>query len=163
MAYSEPTVTIVRVSASGETATTVLRFEIDSERHKPLAPAGLYVAPVLDREVFQLHRLVSRNALVCTFETYDAHRLPEAGRTYLYRAWWLPWAMEAALAPEADWVRDRHPYDEGCERCLFTWKPIAASEPSTEAYRSRHGWVTVEAYDKFIRNDFYRLRRYRAQ
>jgi hypothetical protein len=55
--------------------------------------------------------------------------------------------------------REKYPENEHHSTCLFTWESIAANSNNFEGYRSKYGWITVDAHKKFICEDIYRLRR----
>lgn len=157
MPNAAPKGEIVEATQEGEVARIVIRFDrLDAA---PVAPAGLYVDLRSGDARFELHKLVHRNGLVLAFETYDStHPLPRVGEVYSYRGWWLPEAMEAALDATASWRLEKYPDNGGHDHCLFTWETIAAHTGHREAYHSRHGWISVEAYNKIIRDDVYRIR-----
>lgn len=53
-----------------------------------------------------------------------------------------------------DWRLQR--FDESDhDHCLLSWRTIMEGDM---AYRSRAGWITVDAYDRYIENDPLRLR-----
>ena len=158
MTYVEPKAEILEATQNSGVARIVARFDrMDSG---PVAPAGLYVDPKSGNERFQLHKLISQDQMIFTFETYDSsHTLPKPGEVYSYRGWWLPEAMEAVLDIKAQWTREKYPDNGNHEHCLLTWETIAAYAENNEGYHSRHGWITVNAYNRFIRDDIYRLRR----
>lgn len=66
--------------------------------------------------------------------------------------------MEAALNTTVEWEREKYPKDEHHATCLFTWETIAEHSENSEGYRSRYGWITIDAHKKFICDDIYRLR-----
>ncbi|NOS81472.1 MAG: hypothetical protein E8D46_06355 [Nitrospira sp.] len=158
MTYVEPKGEIVAVSQEGDVSHVCVRF--DRMDLGPIAPAGLYVDPKTGNERFQLHKLARNDGELFYFETYNStHPLPMPGEVYSYRGWWLAEAMEAALDTKAEWVREKYPDNNDHEHCLFTWETITANSEISEGYRSKYGWITVNAYEKFIREDIYRLRR----
>ncbi|MCP5143371.1 MAG: hypothetical protein H6978_00950 [Gammaproteobacteria bacterium] len=126
----------------------------------PVAPGGLYPAPNSTAEIFQVHKVIEQIGQAYCFETYHSQRPPPApGSLWYHRGWWLPEALDAARDGAATWVREYYPDDGSEELCLFTFTAIAAHAAHAEGYRSHYGWVTVEAYNAFIRDDIYRLRR----
>jgi hypothetical protein len=157
MAYVEPKGEIVAASQEGDVSRVCVRF--DRMDLGPVAPAGLYVDPTTGDERFQLHKLARNDGEMFYFETYNStHPLPMPGKVYSYRGWWLPEAMKAALDTTAEWRREQYPEDEHHATCLFTWETIVANSNNCEGYRSKYGWITVDAYKKFICEDIYRLR-----
>ncbi len=157
MSYLEPKGVIVDASRANDISWVCVRFDrMDSG---PVAPAGLYVDPKIGQERFQLHKLARKDGMLFYFETYNStHPLPIPDEVYFYRGWWLQEAMEGALDSTAIWEKEVYPVNEGHEHCLFTWETISAYSENSEGYRSKHGWITVDAYNKFIRDDIYRLR-----
>src|SRR5688572_6411268 len=98
MASTEPKFEVVQAVQRGDVVRIIGRFD-SLDRPAPLAPAGLYTDPKSGQERFQLHRAVSRQDELVTFETYGAQSgsKPKPGDVLFYRAWWVPEAMDAAL------------------------------------------------------------------
>jgi len=163
MAYVEPKGTVLQVLESKEVTQLVIAFDrMDSA---PIAPAGLYVDPRKGIERFQLHRLVKQEKLVYTFQTYSrSHPLPDVGEVFSYRGWWLPEAMKAAIDTKEQWERKAYPDNGDHDHCLFTWENIAPLAENREGYYSdKYGWITCDAYARFVSGDYYRLRRSNAE
>lgn len=164
MTYQPPLAKVISSERNGDVVVTVL----DQKRPPPdpIAPGALYEAEDSTAEVFPLHKLTAREPGLegerLTFETYgETRRLPAVGVRYELRSWWLPHAMEALLDPEAGWERARYEGDRlDDEQCLFTWEYIA---DHPDAYRSKYGWVTAEAFDTYVRHDLLRMRRSHRQ
>ena len=160
MAYVEPKAEILEASRSGDVSTIVARF--DRVPSPPIAPAALYVDPRSGNEQFQLHRLVKIADNVLEFQTFSStHELPQVGDDFSFRSWWVKHAMEACLDTETKWIREEYPDNGGHEHCLFTWEAIEANSKNSEGYHSKYGWITVKAYENFIRDDIYQARRSR--
>ena len=158
MGYVEPKGAIVSVSEQ-ENVTRVM-VEFDRMDIGPVAPAGLYVDPKTGNEQFQLHRVVSNNGLVYTFDTFrSTHPSPKVGDVFSYRGWWLPEAMEAALDQNEKWMKKKYPDNGNHDHCLFTWDTIASYAENSEGYFSeKYGWITSESFEKYIHGDVYHLR-----
>ncbi len=63
--------------------------------------------------------------------------------------------MDALLNPDAGWERARYEGDRSeDEQCLFSWEWIA---DYPDAYRSKYGWATAEAFDLYVRRDLLRM------
>ena len=123
----------------------------------PIAPAGLYSGERADREVAQLHKLISRNTDgTLDFETYSADTpLPEEGSRFVLRAWWLPAAWDAVTDRGLVWQRQKFTESDH-DHCLLTWETIYAGD---DAYRSDVGdWISTAAFERFVRDDLFRLR-----
>ena len=157
MAYVESKAQILESRVDGNVSTVVARF--DRVPSRPIAPAALYVDPKSGNEQFQLHRLFAVSDNTLTFETFNStHSLPPVGDTYSFRSWWVKRAMDAALDTATTWRREQYPDDGTHQHCLFTWAAIEAKSENPVAYHSKYGWVTVRAYENFIRDDIYRIR-----
>jgi hypothetical protein len=159
MGYVEPKATILDIRMDGATTTVIADF--DRMPSEPIAPAALYVNPRSGSEQFQLHKLVSVSDLKLEFQTFaSTHPLPQVGAAFSFRSWWTTDAMEAALDVGAKWTRRTYPDDGTHQHCLFTWESIEANAEHPEGYYSEeHGWISVRAYEDFIRDDIYRVRR----
>jgi hypothetical protein len=159
MAYIEPKATILDVRSAGAITTVVVEF--DRMPSEPIAPAALYVDPRSGNEQFQLHKLVRASGLKLEFQTFaSTHAPPAVGETFSFRSWWVKDAMDAALDIGAKWTRRAYPDDGSHVHCLFTWESIEANSDHPEGYHSdEHGWISVRAYEDFIRDDIYRVRR----
>ena len=158
MKYRAPKGLIIDVAEKGNTSRLIIEF--DKMDIGPVAPAGLYNDPSSGKEQFQLHRVAENKGLIYTFETFNRPQpLPKAGQVYFYRGWWLQEAMDAVLDTNANWEWKNYPDNGDHAHCLFTWENIAFYADCNEGYFSeKYGWITVEAYNKFIRGDIYNLR-----
>ena len=155
--YVEPKAVILEASQVAEVSR--LKCSFDRMDPGPVAPAGLYTDPRSGQEQFQLHRVTSQEGLVFTFETYNfAHPLPSRGSEYFYRGWWLQEAFDAATDMSTVWKKEFYPADRDDVQCLFSWETIAHWSKYKEGYKSKYGWVTVEAFHSVIINDCYRIR-----
>jgi len=108
-----------------------------------------------DSPVLELHHLASAGEEAAVFESYEAPdvELTRAG-PYGLVAWWRPDQLAAAEDTALAWTAK--PYDgKDHDHCLLTWKTINPGDP---AYVSAAGWISVEAYEQFIRDDRLRLR-----
>jgi hypothetical protein len=156
--YVEPIAKIIQSCQSGEISFVVL--ELDKCVSEPLAPAGLYSTSNISEERFQLHKFIQKEKNQYHFETYQsAMSLPSPGGIYWFRAWWDRETVKAALDITIVWNREYYPDNGDHDHCLFTWERIAAHSENRIGYHSRYGWITVEAYNKIIRDDIYRLRK----
>jgi len=157
MAYVAPKADILAIRAAGDVSTVTVRF--DRVPSRPIAPAALYIDPASGNERFQLHRVVDISDHDLTFETFkSSHEVPKVGEVYSFRSWWVKHAMEAALDTKMEWQREVYPDDGTHEHCLFTWAAIEPRSQNPEGYHSKYGWITVKAYEDFIRDDIYRIR-----
>lgn len=120
-----------------------------------LDPAGTPIPRV------EVHKLVEeRNGTVVT-ETYDWQGpLPEVGRVYGLGEWFTRDQLDALLDLDAVWTFETYPDNGDHDHCLVTWTTIAAyGDFERMGYRSAHGWITVAAYEEYIRGDRLRRRR----
>ena len=105
--------------------------------------------------VIDLHRLVTLDGAVATFESYGlAVPLPNPGGPYSFISWWTPAQLEVAVDGSLDWQLQEY-RESDHDHCRLTWTKIL---PCEAAYRSEDGWVTPDAYERFIRDDVLRLR-----
>lgn len=148
-------VSIVRASRAGDVTTTEVRLEEGKWPSTPVAPASVRE----DEEpnvVTELHRLVDLTDDVATFETYGIDGKPlEPGGSYSLYAWWAPHQLKAAEDQSLVWTLETFDRAGDHDHCLLTWATIG---PGDVAYHSDDGWISVDAYDRFIRDDALRLR-----
>ena len=158
MANAEPIAEIVEATRHDDVSVVAARFDLAPMA--PIAPGALYAEPKSGNEQFQLHKLIRVDGRTLTFQTLNsAHSLPKVGERYFFRSWWVKPAMEAALDTDAIWMRQVYPDDGTHQHCLFSWEAIEANSANAEGYWSqKHGWITVRAYENFIRDDIYRIR-----
>jgi hypothetical protein len=155
--FQEPIAEILSASQFGEIATVVLHATCSPS--PPIVPAGLYERTDPSKEIFQLHKLIGQDGNRLTFETYaPSHRLPPAGMQLILRSWWLPEALEAVVDYEAEWTLKTYPDDGDHNHCLLTGATISAHSDHSQGYHSKYGWITLEAYQKYIQQDSLRLR-----
>src|SRR5258706_8111363 len=88
--YIAPKLRVVAVEQLGDRYRLVGQFD-RVDRSGPLAPAGLYTNERSGNEDWQLHKAVTEEGNVITFETYgiQAKPAPVVGQTYSYRGWWV--------------------------------------------------------------------------
>lgn len=155
MTYRPTQVNVVRMHRVGDVVTTELRLA-EGRWPSPLAPATLW-----DEEgdasssLMEFHHLVSVGDEFAEFESYEATNV-ELTRPGPYGliSWWTPEQLAAAEDTSLTWAAK--PYDgKDHDHCLLTWKTI---NPRDRAYVSGAGWITVEAYEEFIRGGRLRLR-----
>lgn len=157
MTYQPTQVNVVRIDRVGDVTTTELRLAEGSWPGAPLAPATLWEGEQGVRSrVMDLHHLVSADDESAVFESYEA---PEVGlaRTgpYSLISWFRPDQFAAVQDTSLEWAEKPYDGKDDDETCLLTWKTIM---PGDLAYVSDAGWISVEAYDEFIRDDRLRLR-----
>jgi hypothetical protein len=155
---NNPLVELVEQSRDAEVTTTTVRLRGRTRPAHPVARAGLWpVRENAERAAYDLHKLVGSDdvAACLTFESYEERApLLERGSVFVLQPWWTPDAFTAATDTDLRWQRAR--FSEGDhEHCLLTWKTIA---PGEDAYRSDAGWISEEAYARFIADDRLRLR-----
>jgi hypothetical protein len=147
-------ISIIGVSRAGDLTTTEVSL-VEGKWPEPLAPASVWSGEGRRTRVIDLHRLVSRAEDVAIFESYGLEGdIPTAGGPYALYAWWTPEQLEAARDVDLEWRR--RSYDGADhDHCLLTWQTIGSGDV---AYSSEAGWISVDAYEQFIRDDVLRLR-----
>jgi hypothetical protein len=141
---------------------TQIDFEdSDPAALEPLAPGTLYLNEPGQTVVFELHRVVSITGRSVVFETFrDAvpagWNEPSEGQRYRWRGWIIPAAWDAIQSRPEDWHLQSVEGDH--EHCIITWETISKGEPGYYHPVLRE-WVSVAAFQKFMQDDIYRLRR----
>jgi hypothetical protein len=125
----------------------------------PLVPAALWDLTEPRVEVMQLHQVQEIQGDVLTVVTFEfSQTLPEVGREYAYQQWWNPDAMDAVTDVRREWELKVYPDNGSHEHCLLTFETISAYQGQKRGYESNGDWIVPEAYEKYIRDDFLRLR-----
>jgi hypothetical protein len=148
--------TIIRASHSGDETTTELRLESDRWPFDPLAPATLWTND--NQPVIELHRLPRSDGRVAVFESYDeSGELPQPGGPYRMYSWWNPDQRHAVTDTTLEWHRRTYNKPGDHTHCILTFEEI---DDAGEGYQLEHygGWISVDAYEKYIRDDVLRLR-----
>ena len=155
MAYERAVVEVVEAVRAGDTTTTRVRLVRGETPLDPVAPAALYDDDAVT-EVLALHRLLGRGTDGLVFESYEVTAsLPSAGSRFILRSWWTPSALDAVTAPDGTWREAQFEGDDHTH-CIVTWATIWGGE---RAYRSEAGeWMSVRAFERFVRDDLLRLR-----
>jgi len=154
-----PKVTILDVAPTDGGVKILCQF--DSPYQEPLAPGALYSEPQSGDARYEVHRMITRQTDLVTFETLgnQASNPPHIGETYYFRGWWLPEALKAALDTSVVWTHADYPANSDHAHCLFTWETIAAyAECKTGYFCKDYGWITEQAYRDHIQHDIYHLR-----
>ena len=149
--FVAPKVTVAEVSAGDGFDTVTIAGSL-SPYTPPLAPAGLYDVRTEREEAAQLHKITSSDSDVHTFHTYRPQRISASivGGQFVYRSWWTPQQFQLVTDTSLRWERAQYAADEEHVHCALTWEAITAP---MEAYHSDDTWITVEAYEQFIRDD----------
>lgn len=136
----------------------VVEIRVEQKPSAPVAPAGLYSIEQPANLIYPLHRLIIEKKDLLVFETYDQnYELPTKGE-YVFRSWWILKALEAVCDTDTVWVKKIIPEGEH-EHCLLSYEKIGEGGETNEGYFSKkYGWITVDAYNKYILNDILRLR-----
>jgi hypothetical protein len=162
MPYQGPIAKVTSTQQQGDVATVAIK--ISRQLHVPIAPAGLYDQSNPDREVFQLHKLIEESTGHLVFETYSSESvLPRVGGKFIFRSWWTADAIEAVQDTDVKWVRKRYPDNRNHDHCLLTWATISSYSENIEGYYLKYGWITVQAYNKYIKQDCFHLRKTKAR
>ena len=157
VSHKEPVAEIAHIVKHDDVTTTVLK--VDELPSSSLYPAGLYDQANPAIEVLQLHKLVNAKGDILTFESYCVESSPASvGERFVFRCWWTSDALDLVLNTDLVWSQEKYPDDQGHWYCPLTYETIGSDEGQAEGYRSGDTWVTVEAYEKFIRDDVLRIR-----
>lgn len=158
MPYQEPVVRLTEIYAVG--AVLHITLDLRPLPAEPLAPASLHAPETPADVAAELRRVVARTEQQITFEASAAlqHVLIVGGR-YVFRAWWTPAQFAAVTDTGRIWVRETYPSNSDHDHCVLTWTTIAANAEQREAYRSGRDWITIEAYNRYIRDDFLGVRK----
>jgi hypothetical protein len=149
---------ITKADRSGEVTTTELRLESAEWPFDPVAPPTLWTDD--NEPVVELHKLQTLEEDLATFESYNLDGgPPQPGGPYRMYSWWDPGQYDAATDPDLEWGRGVFERSGNWDHthCLLTWATISDGEPGYEALPGG-GWITVESYEKYIRDDVLRLR-----
>jgi hypothetical protein len=150
----EVRVAVTKVARSHDVTTTEVRLAAGEWPFDPIAT----VWTDDDRRVVDLHCLMRMDGDEATFESYDlTGELPQPGGPYRIFSWWDPNQFRAATDRTVRWHRRTYNKPGDHTHCLLTWEAI---DHGTTAYQvDDAGWITVDAYEKYIRDDMLRLRR----
>jgi hypothetical protein len=151
--------TINSIEINGTIVRTIL--EIQTPVPRATFPASPTAATSRQSPPFEFHKVVEEGDAVVTVETYDWNGpIPEVGEQIILQSWWDPVQLEAVLDLDAIWSYESYPDNGDHDHCLLTWTTIAAyGDFERMGYRSKHGWITVAAYQEYIKEDRLRLRR----
>jgi hypothetical protein len=128
----------------------------------PITPAALWDIEGKS-EVLQFHRLIDTEGSQLTLETFDFRgELPVFDHEYLFQLWWTPDAMDLVTDMSRVWRRSQYPEGDKCDWCPLTYKDFG-QDREREGYFSDGVWITVAAYNKYIRDDFLRVRHLRKE
>jgi len=162
--YKSPTVQVTAVErANGVSRLTLQVLSGENVLSPPFAPASLNktdASTYPDDLIYELHKCVGQSDQQLIYETYGATSPPPAEHLVcILRLWWAPDQLEAVADTKANWVYKVYPANGSHEHCLLSWETIAAyGDYLHDGYHSEHGWITVEAYRKYIKLDMLRLR-----
>jgi hypothetical protein len=158
--FRDPIATVLEVANQGD----VLRIsvQIAGRLHPPLFPASLLVRE--GEEAVRLDRLISQTSDgTFSFESYgETETAVIPGQTFVFRPWWTPDALALVEDTTRRWVRERYPNNGSHEHCPLTWETIAANEGDGTGYRSGTDWISVTAYEQYVRDDKLHVRRGRS-
>jgi hypothetical protein len=150
--------TLVSIQALREAdgvVTTDLFLHEGAWPTEPVAPATLWRRADMDEHVLDLHRLLSLEEADAQFESYAVGGVMFDPREPLWLySWWMPSQLQAAQDATLKWTHRRYESPDH-DHCLLTWETIQGGD---EAYVSKAGWISEDAYRRFIENDELRLR-----
>jgi hypothetical protein len=137
---------------------TRVTITLDRPCHPPIWPALLLEG--LDRVICQFDRLVSEAPdLRFVFDAFVAPgtTLASGGR-YIFRGLFTADALELVTDTSREWIREPYPDNGDHDHCALTWARIAADEGDGCGYRSGSDWISVEAFELYIKGDRLRVR-----
>lgn len=157
-----PTATVIDVALHADVIRVTLR--ISKPVSHPLAPAQCTADANSPKPGFELHALVEvLSADTYVFETYDwaGDPPPAEGLTVFYQQWWTPEQHDVASDLTLTWEVATYERTGDHEHCALTWETI---RPGDACYRAlgpsgKSIWLTLAAYEEYIRGDKLRLRR----
>jgi len=128
---------------------------------EPLVPAALYLVDRPDKEIIQLHKLITRKDDLLTFKSSSNAftTIPKIGDKYIFRAWWTPDQLDLVKDKNRTWNYEEYPDDGSYEYCALSWEKISSS-PDCEnfGYRSEDVWLSTDAYKTYIIDDLLEIR-----
>lgn len=155
--YHEPRVTIVAIEQTQHAIQCVIH--VTHVPPPPLAPASLHAVHAPHELVVEFHAVLAHTQHDITFETYRVPpTLPALGQSYILRTWWTDEQLAVVTDTARHWVRAAYPNTGDHDHCVLTWERIAADTDQWEGYQSEGEWITIDAYNTYIRDDLLRLR-----
>jgi hypothetical protein len=152
-----PEVTVVAIERSSPRSLVTLRF--DEPEGPPGFPANLWNKGTDAK--WHLDKVVTADDGTLTFETDEDLKALEVGRKYGFQQWWTPEALALVTDLTRHWQRATYPDNGDHDHCPLSWIEISA-QPGEGVehvgYRSGDDWISVGAYERFIRDDHLRVR-----
>ena len=153
--------TLVSIHRERDVTTTVV--DCAEPPSAAIAPASLVDDSTDWVAVIELHHLIGKAGSRLSFETYGpVEHEPVVGREYTLQSWWSQGALDLVTDMNRVWTREAYPPGgDDCVYCplTYSWFGRGESDDSVmEGYRSRDVWITVDAYERFIRDDLLRIR-----
>ena len=161
MKYVEPLVQIVSsYQEHGITRLSLQLLRTGAEFSGPFAPASLHDPENPSNFVIELHRCIHHDETTLVYDSYTAGiTVPLEKEQFVLRLWWTQDQMDIVTDTAIKWTLLKYPDDRDHDHCELTWETIAAyGEYQHEGYHSDYGWITVDAYHKYIENDIPRIR-----
>lgn len=156
--YQLPQATILRTETARDLSVVQIKLSSEAYLSYPIAPGDLRISDPF-QTIWEFHQLIARDGPILTFETYETNfSMPLINHVYDFCSWWLGTTMDAVRDMGAVWNRMPYPDNGSHDFCPITYENISAQGPLTEAYKSNHGWISVEAYEKYILQDALRVR-----
>jgi hypothetical protein len=148
-------VNIISSSREGDVTMTELRLQEGDWPPAPVAPATVWKGDAEGVPLIEVHRLVDLDGLSARFESFAIETaLPAPGGPHSFFSWWTPEQLEAACDRSLEWRAVQY-YESDHGRCYLTWKEFQPGDP---VFMSDAGWITIDAYERYIRDDVLRLR-----
>lgn len=125
---------------------------------KSFCPASLMVNAESDEEICEVHRFIGDSGDQCIFRTYNIRNLPVINSRIYFRSWWTDHEIDLIKNLTLNWVLVEYPSNGDHDHCPLTWKKISAKGPEKFGYLAKSNWISIEAYERFIKNDELQLR-----
>ncbi len=153
---------VLDTSRHGDALHVLVHVPEAARLSEPIAPAGLYWEDEPAREALPLHKHVAADLDegTLTFQTHGFDAREQLGDWYVLRSWWTPDQLVLAGDTRVAWSRERVPEGSDEVPCALSWEILVAGD---EGYRAGNTWLTVETYERIIRDDLLRIRRRRLE
>lgn len=151
-------VTEVKVDQGNSIITIAFDLQVDLTKLDPICPATLYRDEDARSSLLDLHRLLSIQGQSATCISFDSSTEVVVGETYFHQGWWSTSAYRLVTDRTRLWTLAKYPDDSDHDHCPLTWKKISTKNGEAFGYCSGDDWISVEAFEKYIRDDLLGVR-----